>query len=647
MALPDIDDAAVLATLQEFDELGRMQFLDRYGYGVATTYLLRHEGRFYDPKAVLGVAYRRTEHGVALKPHEFDATEAISRLGRLGFEVLPFNGIWWVNQGESYSIERDGGFVWAPLTDKVGRELGHHKNVNNLRVGQRTIHYVNGWIRAVGTVAAAPTVAPQPKALSRDTWINDGYLCAVDYRELEQRIARDDIPGRHNDVDSGIFATNGNVKLGYVYSVKPEYLFTLLEFLNQRIPDFFDNIVTHEHYVAEEQSGVMGEREPSNPIVSALRSFKNVVLEGVPGTGKTYAVEQVADDWKHMTGRDLIDFDGVPFCATVLHPSSSYEDFVEGLRPEVKHSGDATQLYFDEKPEGTGGFGIRDGFFLSVCARAVETPHKDVLVLLDELNRCNVPSVFGDLLLSLDKSRRGTHVAFGPEARAFPREARDWQAATPVTLPYSGRKFFVPDNVYVIATMNTTDRSVAPLDAAIRRRFAFHRLEPQMPEANILTETQPAATRELFARSAQVLTDLNQNALRPCLGPDAMIGHSYLYALAANLTASADLNAGIEELKTQWRYAILPQLIDSVRSFGGEDLLSVRTRDAWLARHADQTPAATAVVALDQLDEFLMSALDLRIAVEGVGLSRGARIEERVAVVAPDEVVADDDESPA
>lgn len=614
--MPEIDRDAIEATVAEFDRLGRMQFLQQYGYGEATTYLLRHRGRFYDPKAIVGVAHKYTDNAVALRHTELDATEAIARLGKLGFEVLPFNGLWWVNQGATYRAERDGGFVWAPQRTKAGRGVTHHTDVNRLRVGQLVIHYANNNIRALGTVAAAPYSAPKPEALSSDAWQEEGFLCPVDYRELDTPIHRQDIP-RPAALPSGPFDSNGGIKQGYLFSVPSEFQFELLEFLSQRVPDLFSNTVTHEHY-SEPTETVPSVMASHNPIIEALLAFKNVALEGVPGTGKSHAVHRVASEWHAHTGRRLLRFaDDADFRAVVLHPSSSYEDFVEGLRPQtVEH--DASRLTFDQSPTYSGTFGIADGFFVSVCAAALAAPDQDVLVLLDELNRCNVPSVFGDLLLTLEKSRR---------ARYLPGDRR-WSAPAPVRLPYSGRSFFVPENVYVIATMNTTDRSVAPLDAALRRRFAFCRLEPAMPDADILSPSVSHAARDMFGQSSQILRDLNDHALRPCLGPDAMLGHSYLYAIASSVAESRDDRSSLQRLKMQWQYAILPQLIDSVRALGAEDLLSPGTRKTWFEQHSELVhEVGTAQSALDQLDSFLHRSLDLRITVEGIGLSRGARVE--------------------
>jgi hypothetical protein len=168
---------------------------------------------------------------------------------------------------------------------------------------------------------------------------------------------------------------------------------------------------------------------------------------------------------------------------------------------------------------------------------------------------------------------------------------------------------------------------VAPLDSALRRRFAFHRIEPQMPTHDLLPATIPAPVRELFNTSAGILRDLNDHVLRPCLGPDAMLGHSYLYAAASTLKDTPRVDHAVTHIKMQWQYTILPQLIDSIRALNAENLLSPDTRSDWFAGHTElDADVPTATAALTQLDDFLHTSLELQVIVEGTGLARGARI---------------------
>lgn len=255
--------------------------------------------------------------------------------------------------------------------------------------------------------------------------------------------------------------------------------------------------------------------------IRVLRRFRNVVLEGPPGTGKSHVISAVAEAWQQQTGRPL-GGNGRGRYAITLHPNTTYEEFVEGLRYD----------------DSTASFVRRDGFLREIINDALENPQADYLVLIDELNRANVPKVFGDLLLTMETSKRSTW------------NGTHWNGGMEVTLPYSGSLFSVPSNIYLLGTMNTSDRSIAPLDSALRRRFGFVRVEPLSGDAlrNHIVETdgQPAADR--VARSIDQLTNLNE-ALRRCLGPNAMLGHSYLFNVEATKGTLADPNDPLAKVR--------------------------------------------------------------------------------------------------
>jgi 5-methylcytosine-specific restriction endonuclease McrBC GTP-binding regulatory subunit McrB len=195
---------------------------------------------------------------------------------------------------------------------------------------------------------------------------------------------------------------------------------------------------------------------------------------------------------------------------------------------------------------------------------------------------------------------------------------------------------FVPDNVYVLATANTSDRSIAPFDAALRRRFAFERLEPDMPGAVDL-ENRGADEHlpELLAAS-RMLESLNESVLRPCIGPDALLGHSYVYAAAEGLKAGTSSGSADSVLERTWRYAILPQLIDIARSFGAEDVLDLQYRPAWFSNHSElEGSADLAQSVLGELDGYLRG-FGMKLRVEGIGLARGARVTSDFELPIPD-----------
>jgi len=255
--------------------------------------------------------------------------------------------------------------------------------------------------------------------------------------------------------------------------------------------------------------------------IRVLRRFKNVIIEGPPGTGKTFVAEQIATGWRHQTGR-VLGGNGRGRYAIVLHPSTTYEEFVEGLR------------YDEDK----GGFVRRDGFLLEVISDAVSNPNEDYLVLIDEINRANIPKVLGDVLLCMEATKRSRH------------DGTKWSGGMQVTLPYSGRVFSMPDNIYLLGTMNTSDRSIAPLDSALRRRFGFIRAEPIMGTAlrDAIEATDGPGAAERLARSVDELTNLNE-VLRQCLGPDAMLGHSHLFGVEPTLGLTAGLDDPLREIR--------------------------------------------------------------------------------------------------
>lgn len=355
------------------------------------------------------------------------------------------------------------------------------------------------------------------------------------------------------------------------------------------------------------------------------RSF-NIMLEGVPGTGKTYVLKQLRDIFQDATemGRALLRGTGDGRFAMTLHPATSYEDVVEGLRPgpspslqdllsagmalhddaglrlpetplvkrkqnaseesEVQHETVNGRWFFTrgqvaqvERAASSAApaptFEVHDGFFVSACLEAAWFPWCTFVVLLDEFNRCNIPKVMGDLLTTLERSKRATWV--DTEATGF-WDITDTQV---VTLPYSKRLFFVPGNVIVVGTMNSTDRSVAPLDSALRRRFAFRRVWPvgfdpanPLPTAAVVDRvtssvgTPGPSNRALLVASVSLWYRLNQSLLGR-FGEDAMLGHSYLFDLARDLQQVANDEAQARLVTAaHWNFHLLPQLSDIVIS---------------------------------------------------------------------------------
>ena len=223
---------------------------------------------------------------------------------------------------------------------------------------------------------------------------------------------------------------------------------------------------------------------------AGLRRRRALLLQGPPGTGKTFLARRLA--WLLLGQKDERRIELVQF-----HPSYGYEDFMLGFRPGPK-----------------GQFGLVPGVLPLLCQRAAQDPDRPYFLLIDELNRGNVARIFGEFLLLLEPDKRGP--------------------AHALRLPYAppaAPRFFVPDNLYVIGTLNLADRSLAPLDYALRRRFAFVALRPQFgaPLRRLLAASQ--VSTELIDLLTERMMALNQViAADPELGPDFEVGHSYFCA---------------------------------------------------------------------------------------------------------------------
>jgi hypothetical protein len=159
----------------------------------------------------------------------------VAELPSPGDEAGPVGrSVWWVNQGTSYRVQRDGGYLWAPVQTQGGYSVAHHANVAELSPGDMVVHYANGAIRALGEVAGSAEQRPRPRELSDRRWGDEGHYAPVRYHELEQSILISDVPGR--TADAGPFTKGGDVKEGYLFALAPGFADALQRAFESRWP---------------------------------------------------------------------------------------------------------------------------------------------------------------------------------------------------------------------------------------------------------------------------------------------------------------------------------------------------------------------------------------------------------------------------
>lgn len=215
-------------------------------------------------------------------------------------------------------------------------------------------------------------------------------------------------------------------------------------------------------------------------LVELLKVKKNIILQGAPGVGKTYAAKRLA--YSMIREEDTSRVMMIQF-----HQSYSYEDFIMGFRPTET------------------GFLLTKGPFYEFCKTAEEDLERDYFFIIDEINRGNLSKIFGELLMLIEKDKRGEELR----------------------LLYSNERFSVPKNVYLIGLMNTADRSLAMIDYALRRRFAFYEMEPAF-ESEGFRAIQEQADDPRFGTLVKCVQALNEEISQDeSLGAGFRIGHSY------------------------------------------------------------------------------------------------------------------------
>ena len=267
--------------------------------------------------------------------------------------------------------------------------------------------------------------------------------------------------------------------------------------LNPITPEFAKNLL-----IEQAELGKIGD---------LLWERKQIIFYGPPGTGKTYLATKLA---RHLTDDGAVKL-------VQFHPSYTYEDFFEGFRPEAGGSGSLT-------------FRLRAGPFRDFAEVAAANPTTPYILIVDEINRANLAKVFGELYFLLEYRDESISLQYSPD-----------------------KEFTLPQNLFLIGTMNTADRSIARIDTAMRRRFAFVELDPRIPPVQGLL-SRWLGRHHLSQEAALLLDELN----RRIEDSDAAIGPSYLMD-----ERIYQRDYGLDRV---WQYSIMPLLEDLF--YGQHDL---------------------------------------------------------------------------
>jgi len=375
---------------------------------------------------------------------------------------------WWLNANPK---------IWSFSDIQIGEEQGYtllNENGNKRRI------YENFLAAKIGdlVIGYESTPVKQIVALCKISGENDGEsLYFIKEEGLSTPIeysAIKDIEGFQKTE----FFVNPN---GSLFKLTKAQYELLLDIIREQNPLLSLKNEKYKVYTKQEfLSEVFSLADKYDSLVGRLEHKKNIILQGPPGVGKTFAAKRLAYS---KLGRE----DDTRIKIVQFHQNYSYEDFIMGY-----------------KPDGTG-FKLQTGIFHEFCRQAENNPDDEFFFIIDEINRGNLSKIFGELLMTIEKEYRGKKI----------------------TMAYNGLQFSVPGNIYIIGMMNTADRSLAFIDYALRRRFSFFDMKPAF-DSDGFKSYQRSLNSETFDNLIDLIKELNRDIEKDAsLGKDFCIGHSY------------------------------------------------------------------------------------------------------------------------
>lgn len=368
---------------------------------------------------------------------------------------------WWLNANPK---------IWSFSNIAVGEEQAYtlyNENGNKRRIFQNFLDAKAGDL----VIAYESNPVKQVVAIARVSAEQDG-----------EKIYFEKLEGLYSPIDYSVLKTYPELEK-VEHFVNPNG--TLFK-LTKAEYDFILDVIREENKSVEKYSKenfleeVFMSEVKYDRIISVLKKKKNIILQGAPGVGKTFAAKRLA--YSVMGEKDESRIELIQF-----HQNYSYEDFMMGYKPEGE------------------SFELKYGVFYRFCQKAANNPEKDYFFIIDEINRGNMSKIFGELLMLIENDYRGTKT----------------------TLAYNGQSFSVPKNLHIIGMMNTADRSLAMIDYALRRRFSFFDMEPGF-DSEGFSKYQTKLNDETFDALISKVKELNKDITADnSLGKGFCIGHSY------------------------------------------------------------------------------------------------------------------------
>jgi len=402
-------------------------------------------------------------------------------------DAEPLN-FWWLNANPK---------IWSISNHSEGQRQTYttHNEKGNKR---RIYKYFEAAKPGDLIIGYESTPTKQIKAIYE---VTNGIHNTANGEEIEfELIEKLEIPVHWNDLKN-----NAALQQCEVFINNQGSLFKLTEDEYDIIREIIDNknIITEKLLLTSNIKKYKFAEDSDKPFISEhdflqtvtlLKRKKNIILQGPPGVGKTFIARKLA--YEIMQEVKDANIEMVQF-----HQSYSYEDFIQGLRPTQK-----------------GGFDLRDGIFYSFCQRALAHPDRPFFFIIDEINRGNLSKIFGELMMLIEADKREEKFAL---KLTYAEDEED--------------RFYVPENLFIIGTMNTADRSLAIVDYALRRRFAFVTLQPDYGDNFRSFLSAKGLSAPLVEHICSSVTKVNGKIKEDVnLGEGFQIGHSYFCTYPAN-----------------------------------------------------------------------------------------------------------------